>query len=395
MQPPDSLADNRGEVEMESTGIVISPVESRANRPQNTGNADMYYLDEIARTPLLTPQEEAECFQQFTVRRQRISALLDRLPPLILENVKMQVNLKPESAPDDNGEAWWSPMDLGVILERVQKEIQTYQHGQTCSQECLQINQLWSALSEAAQQMQDTKSRLIEANLLLVANISRKHYSPRLPLSFLDLMQEGSMGLMKAVDKFDPRKGFRFSTYATWWIMQSIRRALDQQSRTVRLPCYLRDIWLSIKKASTKLTKELGREPDIQEIAEAVELPETRVLEVLQTAKQPISLSSPLDDSPSSKTISDFLVDESQLTPDEELVAQSGKDTLEKVLGTLNTREAFVIEHRYGLDDGIERTLAEIAQELGLSRERVRQIEKDALRKLRHPTRRQYLEELL
>jgi RNA polymerase primary sigma factor len=305
-------------------------------------------------------------------------------------------------------------MHISTLLEQIRKEIKVYQqcadtkemptfsnHPEECerlTKECERLTKLWPEwpeLSNAVQQIQKVKLKIVEANLLLVASIAKQHNFNKSSLSFLDLMQEGSIGLMKAVEKFDLQRGYRFSTYATWWIMQAIKRALDQQSQTIRIPCYVGETRRAIKQAQTKLARDLEREPGIKEIAEVVEMAESRVIEILQSTKGTISLDSPLSESSPDATISDLLADDSQVTPEEELLSNSEKESLEKVLNTLAPRETLVIKLRYGLTDGTEYTLAEIGRQLGISRERVRQIEDEALRKLRHHTRVQYLKELL
>ena len=361
------------------------------------------YLQEIARTPLLTFDEEVELFHQFEVERQKITELFSQLPPSILENVTFKENRRLGTKWQNKTGYWWSPMNIHAILEQIQKEIKAYDcinqvpSDTVASQVPLVNNQLklWVTLQDAAQQMQDAKLKIVEANLLLVASVAKRHYYPRLSLSFLDLMQEGSIGLMKAVEKFDLKRGYRFSTYATWWIMQSITRALHRQSQTIRVPDYIGEARRAIKKAQTKLSSELERTPEISEIAEAANIPEGRVIQILQSTRHTISLSLPLSESSPNTTISDLLPDESQLTPEEEFVAHAEEELLERVLGTLTRREATVIKLRYGLINGTEHTLAQIGRELGISRERVRQIEVEALRRLRHPARAQYLKELL
>jgi len=257
------------------------------------------------------------------------------------------------------------------------------------------FDSFWKKLKIATAKVQYAKMCIVEANLLLVASIAKKHNFNRSSLSFLDLMQEGSIGLMKAVEKFDLKRGFRFSTYATWWIMQAIKRALDQQSQIIRIPCYVGETRRSIRQAQSKLSRELERDPNLKEIAEAVELSESRVIEILQSTRSTVSLDSPISDSSSDATISDLLPDEDQTLPEQELLVSSEKESLERVLSTLSEREKDVIKWRYGLRDGTEYTLAEIGRRLDISRERVRQIEDEALRKLRHASRIQYLKELL
>ena len=383
---------------------LISSFRRRSDVADGNRDEAFSYLQEIARTPLLTPEEEVKLFQQFEVGKQKVTALLNQLPPDILEEVRPKTGRRRGAKQKETQGIWWSPMHVATLLEQVQKAIKAYQKDietdVTISvsdqvEECERLATLWIDLHEAVQIIQDAKLKIVEANLLLVASIAKQHNFNKSSLSFLDLMQEGSVGLMKAVEKFDLARGYRFSTYATWWIMQAIKRALDQQSQTIRIPCYVGETRRSIKQAQSKLARDLEREPGIKDVAEAVGMPESRVIEILQSTKGTISLDSPLSESSPDATISDLLADDSQVTPEEELLSNSEKESLETVLNTLADREKRVIKLRYGLKDGTEHTLAQIGRDLGISRERVRQIEDEALRKLRHHTRVQYLQELL
>jgi RNA polymerase sigma factor (sigma-70 family) len=400
--PTDELVEDDDEIEDKNVDDLISSFRQRGDVVESTRDEAFSYIQEIARTPLLTPQEEVELFQRFEAERQSVAELLDRLPPVILEKVRTKTRRRRGAKQRSTDTMWWSPMNIATILEQIQKEIKNYQQAETAEstasdtrdEEYKRLTKLWAALQAAVQQMQSAKLKIVEANLLLVVSIAKQHYFPKLSLSFLDLMQEGSIGLMKAVEKFDLKKGYRFSTYATWWIRQAINRSIDQQNQTVRVPCYIKEIQRAIKRVQAKLTEDFEREPNIKEIAEAIDMPESRVVEVLQSTKGTIFLNSPLGES-SDTTISDLLADPLQASPEEELIARSEEDLLEKVLNTLTPREALVIKLRYGLTDDTEYTLAEIGRQLGISRERVRQIEDEALRKLRHPARAQYLRELL
>ena len=399
--PTDESDEN--EMDDEENDDLISSFRSRSDVTDSTKDEAFSYLQEIARTPLLTPKEEVELFKKFEEGKQWITELFDQLPISILDEVRPKAKPKRGAKQKSPNGIWWSPMNLATTLDQIRTEIDIYQPGQTddgfAAKDSGEVREflgkLWNELGKAAQKIQEAKLKLVEANLLLVASIAKQHNFNRSSLSFLDLMQEGSIGLMKAVEKFDLERGYRFSTYATWWIMQAIKRALDQQSQTIRIPCYVGETRRSIKQAQTKLARDLEREPDIKEIAELVKMTESRVVEILQSTKGTISLDSPLSDSSPDATISDLLADDSQITPEEELLCSSEKESLERVLNTLAPREKHVIKLRYGLQDGTEYTLAEIGRQLGISRERVRQIEDEALRKLRHHTRVQYLEELL
>ena len=404
--------DRTNEVDDEENGIAEDTTEDslissfRRRSDVGDGNRDeaFSYLQEIARTPLLTPEEEVGLFQKFEEGKQKVTALLDQLPLCILERVRPKTGRRRGAKQKETHGIWWSPMHVATLLEQIQKEIKVYQKHIKADvamvsgdrvEECERLETLKDDLHDAVEIIQKAKRKIVEANLLLVASIAKQHNFNKSSLSFLDLMQEGSVGLMKAVEKFDLARGYRFSTYATWWIMQAIKRALDQQSQTIRIPCYVGETRRSIKQAQSKLARDLEREPGIKDVAEAVGMPESRVIEILQSTKGTISLDSPLSESSPDATISDLLADDSQVTPEEELLSNSEKESLEMVLGTLAGRETLVIKMRYGLTDGTEYTLAEIGRQLNISRERVRQIEDEALRKLRHHTRVQYLQELL
>ena len=404
--------DRTNEVEDEENSItndttedsLISSFRRRSDVADGNRDEAFSYLQEIARTPLLTPEKEVKLFQKFEEGKQKVTALLNQLPLCILEKVRPKTGRRRGAKQKETHGIWWSPMHVATLLEQIQKEIKVYQkHVETDVtmassnpvEECERLATLEDDLHDAVEIIQKAKRKIVEANLLLVASIAKQHNFNKSSLSFLDLMQEGSVGLMKAVEKFDLARGYRFSTYATWWIMQAIKRALDQQSQTIRIPCYVGETRRSIKQAQSKLARDLEREPGIKDIAEAVGMPESRVIEILQSTKGTISLDSPLSESSPDATISDLLADDSQVTPEEELLSNSEKESLETVLGTLAGRETLVIKLRYGLIDGTEHTLAEIGRRLNISRERVRQIEDEALRKLRHHTRVQYLQELL
>lgn len=401
----DAVDDEQDSITEDTTeDNLISSFRRRSDVADGTRDEAFSYLQEIARTPLLTPEEEVELFQQFEEGKQKVTALLDQLPPCILEAVRPKAGRRRGAKQKETHGIWWSPMHIATLLEQIQKEIKAYQNrvgtdvtiaSSDQVEECERLETLGKDLNKAVAIIQDAKLKIVEANLLLVASIAKQHNFNKSSLSFLDLMQEGSVGLMKAVEKFDLARGYRFSTYATWWIMQAIKRALDQQSQTIRIPCYVGETRRSIKQAQSRLARDLEREPGVKDIAEEVGMPESRVIEILQSTKGTISLDSPLSESSPDATISDLLADDSQITPEEELLSNSEKESLETVLDTLAEREKRVIKLRYGLNDGTEHTLAQIGRDLGISRERVRQIEDEALRKLRHHTRVQYLQELL
>ena len=336
----DIILDDEDEVEVEKIDLSV---------PEGVSVEDpvRMYLKEIGKVPLLSADEEIELAQKMeagSVAVEKIPLLKERLAETGDEQEK----------------------------EEIQAEIK--------------------ALQLDVDRGSDAKKRLAEANLRLVVSIAKRYVGRG--MLFLDLIQEGNLGLIKAVEKFDYRKGYKFSTYATWWIRQAITHAIADQARTIRIPVHMVETINKLIRVSRQLLQELGREPTPEEIAEEMKMPVERVREILKISQEPVSLETPIGEEEDSH-LGDFIKDDNVPVPADAATFTLLKEQLEEVLGTLTEREQKVLTLRFGLEDGRARTLEEVGKEFNVTRERIRQIEAKALRKLRHPSRSRKLKDYL
>ncbi len=298
----------------------------------------------------------------------------DEVRPIEREALRLEKRL--DAARGGNGK------ELKKDLRQVKARLEEFEKGNQAS--LAQLRRTYQNILVGEQKAELAKRELIEANLRLVVSIAKK-YTNR-GLQFLDLIQEGNIGLMKAVDKFEYRRGYKFSTYATWWIRQAITRAIADQARTIRIPVHMIETINKLIRTSRQLVQEYGREPTSEEIAKRMDIPVLKVRKVLKIAQEPISLETPIGEEEDSH-LGDFIEDRGVISPAEAVININLKEQTESVLKTLTPREEKVIKMRFGLDDGSEHTLEEVGQSFAVTRERIRQIEAKALRKLRHPSR--------
>ena len=335
----DIILDDEDEVEVEKIDLSV---------PEGVSVEDpvRMYLKEIGKVPLLSADEEIELAQNMedgAVATEKINVLKGRI----------------DGASEEE-------------KAEIKEEIKTLQRD----------------VDKGA----DAKKRLAEANLRLVVSIAKRYVGRG--MLFLDLIQEGNLGLIKAVEKFDYKKGYKFSTYATWWIRQAITRAIADQARTIRIPVHMVETINKLIRASRQLLQELGREPSPEEIAKEMSMPVDRVREILKISQEPVSLETPIGEEEDSH-LGDFIKDDNVPVPADAAAFTLLKEQLEEVLGTLTEREQKVLTLRFGLEDGRARTLEEVGKEFNVTRERIRQIEAKALRKLRHPSRSRKLKDYL
>ena len=341
-------------------------------------NPVLLYLQEAGTVPLLKPEDEVRLAKKIVDLKTRFREILKQYRPHLPTGLALKV-----ATPTDT-EDW-----VGEILRHVRSWVSRIEHRQSAAVEQeaqltrKKILQLWEALQKLQTELEDTKAAMVNANLRLVVAIAKKYINRGLPL--LDLIQEGNIGLMRAVEKFDHRLGFRFSTYASWWIRQAIARAIAEQARTVRMPVHVSESMGRLKRMANHLRKDLEREPTAQELAEALQLPVEKIRTMQASAKPMLSLETPIADGQS--RLGDFIPDRTFISPVAAAIEEELTEYLNTCLRALTPREEYILRARFGLGNGEVRTLEEIGKELNLSRERVRQIEARALEKLRHPSR--------